>query len=423
LNIYSFKFFLKLNFIEIIYYLIQDENNVISASIVEKILFFHKKIKYCSKESFDKICSILSEINIISKDGSSVKHFDIEKNRTIKKLLKLNDIYTKQNNMKNRNVFNFGQENDEKEENEIKSKEAKKIAKESEILGKAYQTISLLITVNSSRSASSTNNIILEKKNEIIENKTDKINNFNEESVQTNNNNVKDKINKKKLLTEKSISGVLQNINTRSSSKKFLPKIRYNLRKNSCKNSRPYETNNFFNNNNSSNIEKIGIKTLNINKIIIGIKDKVDKTPEKKNHLKSINRIPSANSSKNRDSYSVNSKLNKANYLYNSHNKFENNLYFDELNYQIININDINKSSIFNHMIGFTGKEIFKDITPNENINNHINKDLTYAHSTKLVTNFYKNGSKSVKKKETYFNVSNKITINAKGNENNKSNK
>ena len=61
-----------------------------------------------------------------------MKHFDIEKNRTIKKLLKLNDIYTKQNNMKNRNVFNFGQENDEKEENEIKSKEAKKIAKESE---------------------------------------------------------------------------------------------------------------------------------------------------------------------------------------------------------------------------------------------------------------------------------------------------
>jgi hypothetical protein len=355
-----------------------------------------------------------------------VKHFDIEKNRTIKKLLKLNDIYTKQNNMKNRNIFNFGQENDENEENEIKSKETKKIAKESEILGKAYQTISLLITVNSSRSrsGSSTNNINLEKKNEVIENKTDKINNFNEDSVQMNNNNVKDKINKKKLLTEKSISGVLQNINTRSSSKKFLPKIRYNLRKNSCTNSRPYETNNFFNNNNnSSNIEKIGIKTLNINKIIIGIKEKIDKTPEKKNHLKSINRIPSANTSKNRDSYSVNSKMNKANYLYNSHNKFENNLYFDELNYQIININDINKSSIFNHMIGFTGKEIFKDITPNENINNHINKDLTYAHSTKLVTNFYKNGAKSVKKKDTYFNVSNKITINAKGNENTKSNK
>ena len=426
LNIYSFKFFLKLNFIEIIYNLIQDENNVISASIVEKILFFHKKIKYCSKECFDKICSILSEINIISKDGSSVKHFDIEKNRTIKKLLKLNDIYTKQNNMKNRNIFNFGQENDENEENEIKSKETKKIAKESEILGKAYQTISLLITVNSSRSrsGSSTNNINLEKKNEVIENKTDKINNFNEDSVQMNNNNVKDKINKKKLLTEKSISGVLQNINTRSSSKKFLPKIRYNLRKNSCTNSRPYETNNFFNNNNNSgNIEKIGIKTLNINKIIIGIKEKIDKTPEKKNHLKSINRIPSANTSKNRDSYSVNSKMNKANYLYNSHNKFENNLYFDELNYQIININDINKSSIFNHMVGLTGKEIFKDITPNENINNHINKDLTYAHSTKLVTNFYKNGAKSVKKKDTYFNVSNKITINAKGNENTKSNK
>ena len=232
------------------------------------------------------------------------------------------------------------------------------------------------------------------------------------------------KLNKKKSLNEKSISGVLQNINTKGGSKKFLPKIRYNLRKNSCSNSRPYDTNNFLSNNiNSNNIEKIGVRTLNINKIIIGIKDKIEKTPEKKNNLKSINRLPSANSSKNRDSYSVNSKLNKGNYLYNSHNKLENNLYFDEINYQIININDINKSSIFNHIIANTGKEIFKDVTPNENINNHINKDFTYAHSSKVVTNFFKNGSKSVKKKDSYFNVSNKITINAKGNENNKSNK
>ena len=422
LKIYSFKFFLKLNFVEIIYYLIHDENNVISASIVEKILFFHKKIKYCSKDAFDKICSILSEINIISKDGSSVKHFDIEKNRTIKKLLKLNDIYTKQNNMKTKNIFNFGQECDEKEEEEIKSKETKKIAKENEILGKAYETISLLITVNSNKGTRIVHNI-LDKKNEYIENKTEKINNYNEEVSQMNNT-IKDKLNKKKSLNEKSISGVLQNINTKGGSKKFLPKIRYNLRKNSCTNSRPYDTNNFLSNNiNSNNIEKIGVRTLNINKIIIGIKDKIEKTPEKKNNLKSINRLPSANSSKNRDSYSVNSKLNKGNYLYNSHNKLENNLYFDEINYQIININDINKSSIFNHIIANTGKEIFKDVTPNENINNHINKDFTYAHSSKVVTNFFKNGSKSVKKKDSYFNVSNKITINAKGNENNKSNK
>jgi hypothetical protein len=42
LKICSFKFFIKLNFMEIIYYLIHDENNVISASIVEKILLFHK---------------------------------------------------------------------------------------------------------------------------------------------------------------------------------------------------------------------------------------------------------------------------------------------------------------------------------------------------------------------------------------------
>ena len=37
--------------------------------------------------------------------------------------------------MKTKNIFNFGQECDEKEEEEIKSKETKKIAKENEILG------------------------------------------------------------------------------------------------------------------------------------------------------------------------------------------------------------------------------------------------------------------------------------------------
>ena len=425
LHIYSFNFFLKLNFIEIIYYLINDENNIISASIVEKILFYHKKIKHCSKATFDKICSILSEINIINKDGSSVKHFDIEKNRTIKKLLKLNDIYTKQNNMKNKNIFNFGQECDENEENEIQAKETKKIAKENEILGKAYHNISLLITISSNKNARNTHNFNFEKKPDYIENKTDKINNHNDDLTSTNNNNnMKDKNNKKKLLNEKSISGVLQNINTKSSSKKILPKLKHNsLRKNSYNNSKPFDSNflNANNNNCYNNIEKIGVKTLNINKLIIGNNDK---TPEKKNHLKSINRVPSANTSKNRNSYSVNSKLNKGNHLFYSHNnKIENNIFFEDLNYQIININDINKSSIINQMMAYTGKEIFKDITSNENINNHINKDVTYAHSSKLISNFLKNGSKSVKKKECYFNVSNKITINAKGNEINKSNK
>ena len=195
------------------------------------------------------------------------------------------------------------------------------------------------------------------------------------------------------------------------------------LRKNSYNNSKPFDSNflNANNNNCYNNIEKIGIKTLNINKLIIGNNDK---TPEKKNHLKSINRVPSANTSKNRNSYSMNSKLNKGNHLFYSHNnKIENNIFFEDLNYQIININDINKSSIINQMMAYTGKEIFKDITSNENINNHINKDVTYAHSSKLISNFLKNGSKSVKKKECYFNVSNKITINAKGNEINKSNK
>ena len=137
---------------EIIYYLIHDENNIISASIIEKILIFQNKIRIISKETFDKICSILSEINILNKYSNSVKNFDIEKNRTIKKILHIKEIYS-QEKVKNKNVFNFG-EQDNKEELEIKKikeQETIQISKEIEILGKLYQNIFLLITVNSNR--------------------------------------------------------------------------------------------------------------------------------------------------------------------------------------------------------------------------------------------------------------------------------
>ena len=421
LKTYSFKLFLKFNFIEIIYYLIHDENNIISASIIEKILLFQRKIKNCSSDAFDKICEILSEINILNKDGSSVKHFDIEKNRTIKKLLILNDKYNKQKNLKNKNVFNFGQEKDENEENEIKrikEKETKQISRESEILGKSYHNIFLLITVNSRRN---NNNTETEKKidNEIKINQNDDI------------NTQKDKNNKKKGGIEKSISGVLQNINTKSNPKKHLPKLKNFMRKHSCTNTRPFEIN-FLNGNNIniSIINKGNIQSSNINKLIIGINDK---TPEKKCQLKSINniRIPSANTSKARNSYSVNSNNNsshKNNNLFHSQNIYDNNnnIFIDDTNYQMINLNGINKSSVISNLIGYSGKDNIKEII--NNINNEIainliNKEKKFAQSSKTVFTL-KNGIKGMKlKRDYYFNSSNKITINAKVNEINKPNK
>ena len=415
LKIYSFKLFLKFNLIEIIFYLIHDENNIISASIIEKIYLFHNKIKSCSEETFNRIISILSEISILSKDSNSVKNFDIEKCRTIKKILNINEQRDK-----NKNVFNFGEERIDKEELEIKKikeKEEKHISKENEIFGKLNQNISLLVAVNSNRN----NNIANTEKKADNEIKNEKYNNRNEELNQFNLGQ-KEKGNKKKSIIEKSGSGVLQNINSKNNPKKFLPKLKYYARKHSCTNniSRPFDIN-CLNSNNIQIINKGNNQSLNINKLIVNNKDK---TPEKKTHLKSINnaRLPSANSSKNRDSFSVNANnINKANHLFYSYNKYDNNIFIDDTNYQMFNFNGINQSTIINNLMGFTGKDIFKEIINNE-INKQKNKETKFAHSSKNVISHLKNGIKGLKlKKENYFNMSNKITINAKANEINKS--
>ena len=420
LNIYSFQLFLKLNFIEIIFYLIHDENNIISASILEKIYLFRNKIKTCSKENYDKIYSVLSVIDTLSKDSNSVKNFDIEKCRTIKKILNMDKISNKK-----KNVFNFGEEID-KEELEIKhikDKEIKHISREKEVLGKLYQNISLLITVNSNPNNKESNN---EKKVE-NEKKIDKYNSYNEEINQLNTGQ-KEKMNKRKLVLEKSGSGVLQNISSKNNQKKILPKLKHYSRKHSCSNSRPFDIN--FINNNIIQINKINNQTLNVNKLIISNKDK---TPEKKSQLKSINsvRLPSANSLKKRDPSSGNQNnctpYNKTNHLFYSNNKYDNSIYIDDTNYILFNLNGNNKSSILNNLLGFTGKDIFKEIINNEtsnNQNNNIAKENKFAHSSKNISSHLRNGIKGVKlKKESYFNMSNKITINAKSNEINKTNK
>ena len=428
LKIYSFKLFLKFNFMEIIYYLIHDENNIISASIMEKILIFQKKIIINSKETFEKICSILSEINNLNKYSDSVKNFDIEKNRTIKRILQIKEKTSKEN-IRNKNAFNFF-EQDNKEELEIKKikeQETRLISKEIEILGKLYHNISLLITVNSNRNnnESKANN---DKKFE-SEKKGEARNTIHNEESNQFNSGKKDKL-KRKLIIEKSGSGVLQNIVNKNNIKKFLPKLKNYNRKYSFHDNKHYElhflSNNNININLSNKTNKLG---LNINKLIIINKDK---TPEKKNNLKSVNsnnRLPSAKSSKIRNSFPANqnssSNYKTNNLLLHSNNRYENNIFIDDVNYQIFDLNSINKSSIINNLMGLTGKDNLKEIITNEVLNNHhINKSTKFAHSSKNISSYMRNGLKGMRlRRDGYFNMTNKITINAKFNEINKSNK
>ena len=73
------------------------------------------------------------------------------------------------------------------------------------------------------------------------------------------------------------------------------------------------------------------------------------------------------------------------------------------------------------HIIGNPGKDFYKQIGKSEIKKNEINKRLKLNQNHKKVILFLKNGIKDIKYKKDELN--NKIVINAKVNENNKSNK
>ena len=50
----------------------------------------------------------------------------------------------------------------------------------------------------------------------------------------------RERMKNKKMILEKSVSGILQNINMKTASKKYLPKLKQFYRKNSMNNSHPY---------------------------------------------------------------------------------------------------------------------------------------------------------------------------------------
>ena len=431
LSIYSFKLFLRFDLMEIIYYLINDENSVISTSIIEKIIPFHKKMMLYSKNIFDKITSIISEMDSLYKDDCNA---DIEKKLVIKKLLNLNNnINNNQNNNKefnNEKRINFygllkeEESMEEKESKKIKSKEAKHIMRENEIFGKSYSNINLHNTISYLNKINDNEKIDKKLENE---NNNEKANITHNEDLNQNKFFQKDKNGKKKLLLEKSVSGIIQNINTKLATKKLLPKIKQYVRKNSCDDKRSINFNiSMINgNNNNNNLIKsnqIFKKSLNLNKIMLLIKDK---TPEKKNHLRSINnRLPSASSSKAIDSFSINvnnSSSFRPRHLYFIQNKLDTNICLDDTNYQVINVNKLNKSTIMSNIIGNSAKDFFKQIIKGEMKKNQTNKSIKLNQNNKKVILYLKNGLKDIKFKKDEAN--HKILINAKINEINKSNK
>ena len=431
LSIYSFKLFLRFDLMEIIYYLINDENNIISTSIIEKIIPFHKKMMLYSKNIVDKITSIISEMDSLYKDDCNA---DIEKKLVIKKLLNLNNnINNNQNNNKefnNEKRINFygllkeEESMEEKESKKIKSKEAKHIMRENEIFGKSYSNINLHNTISYLNKINDNEKIDKKLENE---NNNEKANITHNEDLNQNKFFQKDKNGKKKLLLEKSVSGIIQNINTKLATKKLLPKIKQYVRKNSCDDKRSINFNiSMINgNNNNNNLIKsnqIFKKSLNLNKIMLLIKDK---TPEKKNHLRSINnRLPSASSSKVIDSFSINvnnSSSFRPRHLYFIQNKLDTNICLDDTNYQVINVNKLNKSTIMSNIIGYSGKDFFKQIIKGEMKKNQTNKGIKLNQNNKKVILYLKNGLKDIKFKKDEAN--HKIVINAKINEINKSNK
>ena len=431
LSIYSFKLFLRFDLMEIIYYLINDENNIISTSIIEKIIPFHKKMMLYSKNIFDKITSIISEMDSLYKDDCNA---DIEKKLVIKKLLNLNNnINNNQNNNKefnNEKRINFygllkeEESMEEKESQKIKSKEAKHIMRENEIFGKSYSNINLHNTISYLNKINDNEKIDKKLENE---NNNEKANITHNEGLNQNKFFQKDKNGKKKLLLEKSVSGIIQNINTKLATKKLLPKIKQYVRKNSCDDKRSINFNiSMINgNNNNNNLIKsnqIFKKSLNLNKIMLLIKDK---TPEKKNHLRSINnRLPSASSSKAIDSFSINvnnSSSFRPRHLYFIQNKLDTNICLDDTNYQVINVNKLNKSTIMSNIIGYSGKDFFKQIIKGEMKKNQTNKGIKLNQNNKKIILYLKNGLKDIKFKKDEAN--HKILINTKINEINKSNK
>ena len=216
LEIFSFKMFNKIGLSDFLIHLINDENNTISANIINLIYVFNKKITKNSGIMFKNIIKNLSKINMENKDNKLVhiEDFDIEKNRIITNILNL-DLENKENKDNNEYWTNL---------------ENKLIKKEKEIFGDDiyygfHQLKSLVRSQTLNLNSQSLDIKTMNRKNSYLNNM------INKEVIVIKN---KDKIsNAKKMLTKdyRHPSSLIIN-NHKNSSKTFLPKIKQN--RNSC---------------------------------------------------------------------------------------------------------------------------------------------------------------------------------------------
>ena len=299
LQIYSFKMINKIGLLDILLSMINDQNNAISANIINLIYIYNKKIILNSSFTFQNICKNLSKINKLNKDNKtvSIQNFDIEKNRYIKDILNLN-LINNNANIRNNNLKEKNENESNKDSNQEydywQKIENKLTMRETEIFGKDmnygfYDFKNFVRTQNISMHSQSPEINAIKRKNSYLNNL---VNNKELISIKA-----KEKSNKKGLIKDKySASSIIINNHNmhnfnystkeKSNSKTFLPRIRQNRNnglsnKMTSKCNNPKNINNFKIKQENQKLYEINQKnTLNNNSMVIIN----DKSPIKTNY-------------------------------------------------------------------------------------------------------------------------------------------
>ena len=307
-------------------------------------------------------------------------------------------------------MFKFDDEKNEEETLEIKEKEKKLTTRETEILGKINYSQS---PDKKSKFTSKINSNFLFSNNSTIRN--DETIKNESKSSKFSFTQQKEKMKNKKIWIEKSGSvGVIYNVN--NSSKKVLPKINHNSVKNNLS-LKDKELKNDMNINNTNKIHKY--QNNSNSKLTSNIKEKEKEISPMKSDIKlksasCLVRLPSANEHKSRKSLPICfSSQSNNNFLRNIKN-----LYNEEKEFRTINLKDINNGSVINNNKKYLNNKIFMNdvINGNDTQSNSIHciKNNNNNHSYKNFSNTYRVSSKNIKlKKDNYFNISNRIIINA----------
>ena len=231
LEIFSFKMFNKIGLSDFFIKLINDENNSISANIINLIYKYHNKITKNSGIMFQNIIKNLSKINNENKDNKLVhiEDFDIEKNRNITNILSL-DLENGDKNSNNEYWTNL---------------ENKLIKKEKEIFGDDinygfHQYKNLVRSQTLNLNSSSLDNKSIQRKNNYFNNIVNKeIIKLKRKDHLKNNNKAltKDKYSSSLVINNNNNNISINNnnninINIKNTSKVFLPLIK--KKRNSC---------------------------------------------------------------------------------------------------------------------------------------------------------------------------------------------